>query len=237
MYCGFDDETTMRAYTSVGLPMEVNFKLYERKEICEKEYACMISVDVSMYPLKIIGESIYMAMCNIAPYDILQMFYNKPIDIRLNNKPEYLFHGTPLYHLPYILRDGFIRKSNISIGNVLRNYVFTFDEKQKNDCLFYTHGAGAIFTIQTNNYKVINAQNKQYGIVEDVSIKDIVNIEFYLDLNCVTIWDQKMIAEKIEYFKNRYDYSKNDHNITYKHRYNETIDKQEAYEIFNKWIL
>ena len=233
MYCGFDDEILMKGYASFGLPIEKEFILYERKEMCESKYAFMLSVDVTNYPLKMVELATYMAMRNIAPYDILQMFYNKPIDIRLENKPDYLYHASPLYHLPFILRDGYIRKSNYE----LRNYVFTFDAKRKKDCLLYTKGMGAIFTIQTDNYKVINAQNKQFGIVEDVNIDDVVNIEFYLDLTCVTEWDKKMIKEKASLFKERYDYTKNDHNITYKHRFNETINKKEAYEYFNEWIF
>ena len=237
MYCGFDDETLMKGYASFGLPIEKEFILYERKEMCESKYAFMLSVDVTNYPLKMVELATYMAMRNIAPYDILQMFYNKPIDIRLENKPDYLYHASPLYHLPFILRDGYIRKSNLSSGNELRNYVFTFDAKKKNDCLPYTNGMGALFTIQTDNYKVINAQNKQFGIVEDVNIDDVVNIEFYLDLTFVTEWDKKMIKKKASLFKERYDYTKNDHNITYKHRFNETINKKEAYEYFNEWIF
>lgn len=237
MYCGFDDEALMKGYASFGLPIEKEFILYERKEMCESKYAFMLSVDVTNYPLKMVELATYMAMRNIAPYDILQMFYNKPIDIRLENKPDYLYHASPLYHLPFILRDGYIRKSNLSSGNELRNYVFTFDAKKKKDCLSYTNGMGALFTIQTDNYKVINAQNKQFGIVEDVNIDDVVNIEFYLDLTFVTEWDKKMIKKKASLFKERYDYTKNNHNITYKHRFNETINKKEAYEYFNEWIF
>lgn len=239
MYCGFDDESLMKAYAAFGLPIEKEFILYERKEMCESKYAFMLSVDVTNYPLKMVELATYMAMRNIAPYDILQMFYNKPIDIRLENKPDYLYHASPLYHLPFILHDGFIRKSCLTGDyiNTLRNYVFTFDENKKSDCLSYTNGTGALFKIQTDRYRVINAQNKQFGIVEDVNIDDVVNIEFYLDLTCVTEWDKKMIKKKASLFKERYDYTKNDHNITYKHRFNETINNKEAYEYFNEWIF
>lgn len=231
MYCGFDDEALMKGYSAIGLPVEGDFKLYDKKEICENKYRFMISIDVTKYPLKKIEESVYMALVKITPYDVLQMFYNKPIDIRLYNKPQYLFHATPLYHLPYILNDGFLKKKNTW------NYIFSFSEKKKKDCLVYTYGAGALLTIQTDNYKVINAQSQQYGIMDDVNIDDVVNIEFYLDLNLVVSWDKSMIRQKTEFFKTKYDYTKNVHNISYKTRYSDQIPKQEAYEFFNEWIF
>ena len=69
MYCGFDDESLMKAYAAFGLPIEKEFILYERKEMCESKYAFMLSVDVTNYPLKMVELATYMAMRNIAPYD------------------------------------------------------------------------------------------------------------------------------------------------------------------------
>ena len=49
---------------------------------------------------------------------------------------------------------------------------------------------------------------------------DVNSIEFYFEEEeLICKWDKEMISQKIEFFKARYDYTKNDHNITYKHRY------------------
>ena len=229
-YCGFDEEKTMKFAAAFGIRAEFEYRFYDSKDACVKRHPFMLSVDSTNYSLKKIDDCSYISSDDISPYDVLQMFYNVPIDIRLQKKPHNLYHATPLYNLLYILHDRWIKCG-------IFDRIFTYGEEMKKTCLLYVNGTSALLAINPEKYKVFYAHSNEYGISCDVSIFDVNSIEFYLKEELICKWDKEMISQKIEFFKARYDYTKNDHNITYKHRYNETIDKQEAYDFFNEWIF
>ena len=233
LYYGFDKESKMRAIAGYGIPSEYGGYFYSEKERCEKEYPFMIGIDATDYPIKKIDEGLFVIPVNIECYDILQLFYNRPIDIRIINKPSVLFHATPIYHLPYIFRDWMIRKKD----NFGSNHVFAYGEDKKLDCLNYVGGTGAILSISTNKYRIINAQNNQYGICDNISMDDVIEIDYYINRNIILSWKKIDICDKAKRIVDQYDYNRDCHNISYNNRYVEKMSNDEIFDFYNTWLI
>ena len=201
-----------------------------------KDRCCMV-VNPEGIELEPIESGIYKCKNFIPPDNIIYCIdqngdkYNRVLSD--SEKPQYLYHGTTVDNLISILKCGYILKSNDWWTNYY--YLFGFRESEKIGCLYYGTENGCILKINTSKYKVLRlADTIEYCIVDNVSIDDLDEVEFYLHNEAICTWDKEDIKRKRKIILDNPRYS---YQTPLSHISRDSLNCNQLYDLYNDLIL